>query len=134
MWEIILKMLLCLIIAFILGFIVGWLLRGLFCKEKEAKLQADIDERDDKLRGFRANASAANASATTNLGVAAAAVTAPAVDASFDADYSAIRARLDELESLATDDDAALQALSCLGTSGATCCTTPDARLPRWWG
>lgn len=104
MWEIILKMLLCLIIAFVLGFIVGWLLRGLFCKEKESKLQADLDDRDNQIRGFRANASVATASASSKPGVATSAV-APVVDAGFENEYSAIRARLDELEFLATDDE-----------------------------
>lgn len=82
----------CLLIAFILGFILGWLLRSLFCKDKEAGRQTG--DGDAGLRGVKSTGSAT-----------ASAATAASADTAFDDDHSSIRARLDELENLATDDD-----------------------------
>jgi predicted flap endonuclease-1-like 5' DNA nuclease len=100
MSEIIMKMLLCLLIAFILGFIIGWLLRGLFCKDRIGELEGELKDRDDKLRGLKSSGAAVTATAAT-----AVKASAPAVDTSFDSDYDKIKARLDELENLATDDE-----------------------------
>lgn len=84
----------CLLIAFILGFILGWLLRSLFCKDKEEGRY--VHDGDDRLRGVKSSGSTA---------AAASVATAASADTGFDDDYGSIKARLDELENLATDDD-----------------------------
>ena len=103
------KIFICLLIAFILGFLVGWLLQWLMCKgckDRLAQLEADLDARNRELKGFKTSASTSGAVSTAGAAVnVAAAVAAPKVDANWDGDYSAIKARLDELEVLATDDE-----------------------------
>ncbi len=53
MWEIILKMLLCLLIAVIIGGIIGWLWRSLFCKKRCDELEANLSDRDKELAELR---------------------------------------------------------------------------------
>ena len=74
MWEIILKMLLCLLIAAIIGGIIGWLLRSLFCKKRCDELEADLSSRDSELAELRLalsktknTANTENTSASGNL-------------------------------------------------------------------
>ena len=103
------KIFLCLLLAFLLGFIVGWLLRWLLCKDKIAHLENDLSAKESALRGLKANAaSVATPVAATAASVAAKAAPAPAavaVDTGWDDDYGKLKARLDELETLATDDE-----------------------------
>ncbi len=102
------KIFLCLLLAFLLGFIVGWLLRWLLCKDKIAQLENDLGAKESALRGLKANAaSVATPVAATAASVAAKAAPAAAVavDTGWDDDYGKIKARLDELETLATDDE-----------------------------
>ena len=140
----------CLLLAFILGFILGWLLRWLFSKDRTARLEADLNAKDNELRGLRGKATvsadagelaslkaslsacrdetvslkAANSSlegelsdsksklaaAATTGAIGGGAITAATLksssgDADWNNDYGTIKARLDELEVLATDDE-----------------------------
>ena len=159
------KIFLCLLLAFILGFILGWLLRWLFGKDRTAKLEADLNAKDNELRGLRGKATVSAdagelaslkaslsacrdetsglkgkisglegelsdsksklaAAATTGAiggGIAAATLKSSSGDADWNTDYGTIKARLDELEVLATDDeedtDEELQAWTAEGES-----------------
>jgi predicted flap endonuclease-1-like 5' DNA nuclease len=83
----------CLLLAFILGFIIGWLLKSLFCKGRSANYAGDYDASAGQSASFKSSSSAAASVATA------------AVDTGWNDEYAGIKARLDELEVLATDDE-----------------------------
>ncbi|MEQ1604343.1 MAG: hypothetical protein ABL999_05690 [Pyrinomonadaceae bacterium] len=103
------KIFVCLLLAFLLGLVVGWLLSWLFSRDKVSKLESDLDACNDEKRGLRAKASSfassadSTAAAPAPVAVDLSPQTAP--DIGWGKDYESIKARLDELETLATDDE-----------------------------
>ena len=138
----------CLLLAFILGFILGWLLRWLFSKDRTARLEADLNAKDNELRGLRGKATVSAdagqlsslkaslsachdetaslkakllglegelsdsksklaAAATTGAigGITAATLKSSSGDADWNNDYGTIKAAINALEILATDDE-----------------------------
>lgn len=65
MFEIIMKMLLCLLIAAVLGAIIGWLLRSLSCKKKCDEFEANLSGRDKEIADLKLALSKAKTAATT---------------------------------------------------------------------
>jgi predicted flap endonuclease-1-like 5' DNA nuclease len=86
MWEIVMKMLLCLLIAAILGGIIGWLLRSLFCKKKCDELEANLSSKDKELADLRVSLGKSKSAAT-------------AENSKDDAEIATLKAKLTSLES-----------------------------------
>lgn len=56
----------CLLIAFLLGLILGWILKSLFGKDISGKYEADLNARNDEIRGLKAKVAAASGDASAS--------------------------------------------------------------------
>jgi predicted flap endonuclease-1-like 5' DNA nuclease len=56
----------CLLIAFLLGFILGWVLKSLFGKDISGKYEADLNAKNDEIRGLKAKLATASGDASAS--------------------------------------------------------------------
>lgn len=88
MWDIVLKIWLCLAIAAILGGIIGWLLRSLSCRKKCDEYEGFLSNRDSEIAKLRASAGAASTAAVATGG-----------GANLQAEIDSLKAKLSECDS-----------------------------------
>jgi predicted flap endonuclease-1-like 5' DNA nuclease len=56
----------CLLIAFLLGLVLGWILKSLFGKDISGKYEADLNAKNDEIRGLKAKVATASGDASAS--------------------------------------------------------------------
>ncbi len=57
----------CLLIAFLLGLVLGWILKSLFGKDVSGKYEADLNAKNDEIRGLKAKLATASGDASASV-------------------------------------------------------------------